>query len=155
MITDDDYKNPWLYKGSRFSLPDDELEIYTGFVYIVEALAPGLAGKKYVGQKLLWGKTAAKKNADGTKKRGSRRRIPSDWKKYYGSSEEIKRDILIYGVENFRRSIIHLCKSKSEMNYIELQEQIDRRVLFREDYYNHFIGTKIHRKHLKDVIPLD
>ena len=151
MITDDDYANPWLFQGSRFSLPDDQLEMYTGFVYIVEALVPELSGKKYVGQKLLWGRTAPKKNKDGTKKRGSRRRIQSDWKKYYGSSEEIKRDVLTHGESAFRRTILHLCKSKSEMNYLELKEQMDRRVLFRDDYYNSFMGAKLHKKHVTSL----
>lgn len=150
-MTTEDYTNPWNYQGQKFSPTDDELEIYTGFVYIIEALAPELNKKKYVGQKLLWGKTAAKKNKDGTKKRGSRRIISSDWKKYYGSSEDLKKDIEVYGVDAFKRTILHLCKSKSEMNYLELLEQMNRRVLFRDDYYNGFLGTKIHKKHVASL----
>jgi hypothetical protein len=35
------------------------------------------------------------------------------------------------------------------MTYFEMKEQIDREVLFKpEEYYNAFIGGKIHRKHV-------
>lgn len=150
MITDEDYENPWIYKGERFSIPDDELEMYTGFVYIIEALAPEIKGKKYVGQKLLWSKKKPPKPKPGAKKQ-PRKKVPSDWKKYYGSSEEFKEFVAKYGENNFKRTILRLCKTKSEMNYIELKEQIDRRVLFRDDYVNAFLGTKIHKRNVTSL----
>ena len=35
--------------------------------------------------------------------------------------------------------------------YFEMKEQFQRDVLFRDDYYNEFIGGKIHSKHLKGI----
>jgi hypothetical protein len=34
------------------------------------------------------------------------------------------------------------------MSYYELKEQVDREVLFSDEYYNEFIGCKIHARHL-------
>ena len=93
-----------------------------------------------------------KKLQEETKKRKRRvrTRTESDWRSYFGSSEEVK--ILVEErAEDFKREIIRLCKSKGEMTYFEMKEQFDRDVLFREDYYNEFIGGKIHSKHLKGI----
>ena len=53
-----------------------------------------------------------------TRKRRVRTRIESNWKEYYSSSNEV------------------------------CQLQFDHNVLFRDDYYNNFIGCRIHAKHL-------
>lgn len=143
MITDENYENPWQYNGSRFSIPDEELENYVGFVYIIQGL-----GKYYIGQKLLWGKKP-KSRAKSAPKRQKRIIIPSDWKNYYGSSLELNNDVQKYGKDKFTRTIIYLCKSKGEMNYRELREQIITDSLLRDDSYNSFVGGKIHRKHIE------
>jgi len=52
------------------------------------------------------------------------------------------------GTEKFKREIVKLCKTKGEMSYHEAKMQFDNDVLLREDYYNNFIGCKIHAKHL-------
>ena len=59
--------------------------------------------------------------------------------------------LLLSGRERFKREIIRLCKTKGEMTYFEMKEQIDRKVLFDDKYYNEFIGGKIHSKHLKGI----
>ena len=51
----------------------------------------------------------------------------------------------------FKREILHLCKSKSEMSYLELKEQMDREVLLNDEYYNGIIQVKIHRAHVKTL----
>ena len=86
------------------------------------------------------------------KKRKRRSFKESDWKTYCGSSEAVKLLIEEHGLERFTREILHLCNSKGEMNYIELQEQMDRQVLLKPDeYLNGFVGGKIHRSHLKNL----
>lgn len=153
MITDDDYQNPWIYRGHRFTLPDEELEKYAGFVYVIQALAPGIEGKMYVGQKLLWGKKTTQKTDRRTKiTKYKKVRTPSDWKRYYGSSEELKADVLQHGPEKFTREIIHLCERKGDMNYLEMKEQMDRGVMLRDDSYNSFIGGRINRRHISPFL---
>lgn len=76
----------------------------------------------------------------------------SDYKDYFGSNDELKQHVIEHGPENFKREIIHLCNSKGEMNYRELVEQVDRRVLEKPDkYYNAYIGGRINRRHIKTV----
>ena len=75
----------------------------------------------------------------------------SDWKDYYGSSDEVKILVEETGRDNFEREILHLCKSKGEMGYLELKEQIDREVLLRDDFYNGIVQAKIHRNHVKSL----
>ena len=72
----------------------------------------------------------------------------SDWKTYYGSSEDLKTLVEKTGDDNYYREILKLCKTKGECSYYEAKEQFERDVLLRDDYYNEFIGCKIHSKHL-------
>ena len=131
----------WTHGDSIFL--SEQIEDHVAFVYLITNL---VTNKKYVGKKLF---TASKTFQKNLKKK--RKRVESEWKSYYGSSEELKADVAKYGKDNFKREILRLCKSKSEANYYELKEQIIRDVLLRSDYYNSFAGTRIHKKHLKNL----
>tara|TARA_B100000242_G_scaffold253644_1_gene196045 strand:- start:262 stop:438 length:177 start_codon:yes stop_codon:yes gene_type:complete len=52
------------------------------------------------------------------------------------------------GQDKFKREILKLCKTKGEMSYYEAKLQFENNVLFRDDYFNNFIGCRIHAKHL-------
>ena len=130
--------NQWLYNGRLMEA--SHVEEYIGFVYIITNL---LNDKKYVGKKLL--KFKKTKKLKGKKKKML---VESDWQTYYGSSESLKSDVKIHGVEHFKREVIRLCKNKSELTYFELKEQLDRRVLESDDYYNSWISCRVHKKHL-------
>ncbi len=135
----------WSYKGKEFTTED--IGKHLGFVYIV---TDNVTGMKYVGKKGFYSKVT-KPPLKG-KKRKRRSFKESDWKTYCGSSEAVKLLIEEHGLERFTREILHLCNSKGEMNYIELQEQMDRQVLLKPDeYLNGFVGGKIHRSHLKNL----
>lgn len=127
-------------------LPDDAV----GFVYIITNLTNG---RKYVGKKLSkFSKTSVKTitSKDGTKKKKKTKSlVDSDWRTYYGSSEHLNNDVELLGEQNFRREILHFCKNKGTLSYLELREQIDRRVMETDDYYNAFCGGKIHKNHIK------
>lgn len=129
----------WLYNNAPFT--DEMINDYTGFVYIITNL---LTGRQYVGQKNLW--MPKVKTVKGKKKRT---KVVSDYKDYFGSNDELKQHVIEHGPENFKREIIHLCKNKGTQNYLELREQIDRRVMESDAYYNSFVGGKIHKKHIK------
>jgi len=84
-------------------------------------------------------------------KKKKRYKAESDWKDYYGSSEELRKDIEEFGIDSFKRTIIHICKTKAECAYLELKEQIIRDALIRDDYYNAWIQVKVRKAHLKSL----
>lgn len=128
---------PWLHNGHIITSP---IENSLGFVYCITHKE---SGKKYIGKKTFWNR--ARKRVNGKSKRVL---VESDWKEYWGSSKALLEFIKTQGEEHFLREILHVCKSKGEMNWLELKEQVERNALLSEDYYNEFIGAKIHRKHL-------
>ena len=139
----------WYYQGSPITEPPENA---IGFVYLIENL---VTGRKYIGKKLLtFSKTTYKtvKLKNGKKKRQRiRGKIESDWKDYYGSSDNLKIDIELLGKDKFKREILYLCKSKAECSYIEAREQFERKVLESDDYYNGQISVRIHGSHIKKL----
>lgn len=129
----------WFHNNSEFT--DEMINDYVGFVYIITDLENG---RKYVGQKLFW--SPKTRMVKGKKKRT---KVISDYKEYFGSNLELQERVKLLGPEQFKREILYLCKSKGNMNYLELREQIDRRVMESDAYYNSFVGGKIHKKHVK------
>lgn len=131
---------PWLFEGREFTEAD--IADNVGFVYIITNT---LSGRRYIGKKLfLFSKT---KQVKGKKKRI---KVPSDWQKYWSSSDEVKADVEKLGEEHFTREIIHLCKKKGMMSYLEGREQFDHRVLEHPDkWYNGQIQLRVHRTHVK------
>jgi len=140
----------WTHQGQIVEqLPED----CVGFVYLITNM---LTGRKYVGKKLAkFSKTTYKtvKLKNGKKKRQKiRSKIDSDWQEYWSSSDELKKDIVSLGKDNFTREILFYCKSKSECTYIEARTQFERKVLESDDYYNGQISCRIHQSHIKGKI---
>ena len=133
----------WYYNNEVYEAYDEQ---YVGFVYLITDLSNN---KKYVGKKLFWS-TRKLPPLKGQKRRRTKK-VESDWQNYYGSSEEVKLLVEESGRDRFKREIIRLCKTKGEMSYFEAKEQFDREVLFSDEYYNEFIGCKIHSKHVSGV----
>lgn len=129
----------WIYQNEIFE--DSDIGKHVGFVYLI---TNKIDDRKYVGKKLFW--FTKTKTLKGKKKK---EKYISDWKTYWSSSEEVKDDVKRLGEENFTREILYLCDNKGTMSYLELREQIDRRVLENNNYYNAFVGGKIHKKHVK------
>ena len=78
-----------------------------------------------------------------------RARVQSDWKDYHGSNDQVKQ--LREEGKLFKRRILYLCRTKGECSYYEAKLQFENDVLLRDDYYNEFIGCKIHSKFIKDM----
>lgn len=129
----------WFYKDRP--VEDDDIKDQIGFVYIIENLS---SGKKYIGKKLF--KFTRTKTVKGKRKKV---KVDSDWQTYYGSNNELNADVEKLGKENFRRTILHLCKSKGTANFLEAKEQILNNVLESDDWYNDQIRVRVHRSHLK------
>ena len=130
----------WVYNNVIFEVTPEE---YQGFVYQITELH---TNKKYIGKKNFWKPKILPINK--TRKRRVRTRIESDWKTYFSSSSQIQKLVEESGEEKFKREILKLCKTKGEMSYYEAKLQFDNNVLFRDDYYNEFIGCRVHSKHL-------
>ena len=140
----------WLYESTTITeLPED----CVGFVYLI---TNKLTGRKYIGKKLAkFSKTTYKvvKLKNGNKKRKKiRSKIDSDWQLYYGSNEQLNKDIAELGSENFTREILFYCRSKAECSYVEAREQFSRRVLESDEWYNGQISVRVHGSHIKNRI---
>ena len=112
-----DYENPWLYKGTTFT--SDDIGNFFGYVYRITNIQNG---RQYIGRKYFYQKR---------KPKGGKRRITSesDWKLYYGSSDELKQDVKEYGKDNFRREIISLHETLGKVNYEETKQLFLHNVL--------------------------
>ena len=136
----------WTYQGAIVdTLPDD----CVGFVYLITNITND---RKYVGKKLAkFSKTSIKTVTlkNGTKKKKKiRSKVDSDWRTYYGSSDNLNKDVALLGEDNFAREILHYCNAKAVCSYLEAKEQFDRKVLESLDYYNGIISIKIHKNHI-------
>lgn len=130
----------WQYNNMDFT--DDLIGDNYGFVYQITNLANN---KKYIGKKFFY--STKTKQVKGKKKKV---KVPSDWQTYYGSSDTLKQDVLQYGLENFKREIIHLCKTKGVCGYLEAKEQFTNNVLESDEYYNTWIMVRVRQSHIKD-----
>ena len=126
----------WLLCDSEYI--DDGMSF--GFVYMIENT---ITGRKYIGRKYFT--QAGYKQVNGKRKKI---RKPSDWQTYYGSNETLKEDVSILGEDKFVRTILHLCKTKSECSYLETYEIFNRHALLSENYYNDWVQCKIRKAHL-------
>ena len=135
-----DYENPWIFGGSPFL--SEDIDGMHGFVYRITNLE---SGKQYIGRKYFW---------QHRKPRGKSRRVKSEsnWKKYYGSSDELKRDIKENGRDTFRREILSLHTTLGKVNYEETKQLFLHNVLMealddgRPMYYNSNILGRYMRK---------
>lgn len=132
----------WFFNGNEFT--EDMIGDNYGFVYLITNLQDG---RKYVGKKFFY--SSKSKQVKGKKKRI---KVQSNWKTYYGSNKELNEDVSKIGKDQFKREILHLCKTKGECGYLEAQEQFDRRVLLDDNYYNIWIMCRVHSTHVKGLI---
>ena len=133
----------WYYNNKEFNQTPEE---YQGFVYEIRELS---TNKKYIGKKNFWRPKTLPKNS--RRSRRVKTKVESDWRGYYGSNLELQGLVEEQGRDGFERIILHLCKTKGEMSYMEAKLQFTFDVLLRDDYYNEFIGCKIHTKHINDL----
>jgi hypothetical protein len=117
MVEEGVYENPWLYEGKPFT--SDDIGEFFGFVYRITNLQ---SGKQYIGRKYF---------TQRRKPRGGKRRVTSesDWKRYYGSSDELKADRKLLGNDLFKREIISLHTTLGKVNYEETRQLFLHNVL--------------------------
>jgi len=128
----------WLYKNKEVvDIPAE----FIGFLYLITNTTNN---RKYIGKKLTQFKRSKKPLKGRTNKR--RYTVESDWKDYYGSSDELSADVEQLGKDKFKREILYWCTSKSELSYIEAREQFSHKVLESRDWYNGHIRVRVHQK---------
>jgi hypothetical protein len=131
----------WQYKNHTFN--EDMIGDAYGFVYVIENTQ---TGRKYIGKKFF---TKA-----GTKQvKGKRKKIrkSSDWENYYGSNKTLQEEVKNAGSSHLKRTILHLCKTRSECAYWETFEIINRGALLKEEYYNDWLMVRVRKDHLKGL----
>ena len=115
-----------------------------GFVYRIDRLNPGPNDKKH-----YWGCKQMVRNVKLAPLKGKtkkRKKIQeSDWRNYYGSSNELLDDIKKYGKDSFRGFILVFCSCKWQLKYEELKLQMQNNVLVRDDVYNSIMNVRINK----------
>lgn len=140
--------NEWHYQAQPFTPEIAQLKIDEGYIGFIYEITDTRENKKYIGKKLI----VCKRRLPPLKGQ-KRKRIKiaqTDWPKYFGSSELVQT-LVEERAEDFRREVLLLCKSKGELNYKEAEMQFAKEVLLSDEYYNSFIGVKIHRKHVASL----
>ena len=135
-----DYENPWMYEGKPFT--SDDIGDYYGFVYRITNTNNS---KSYIGRKYFVQKR---------KPKGGKRKVTSesDWKRYYGSSDELKQDSKTLGRDSFKREILSLHTTLGKVNYEETKQLFLHNVLMESldngepAYYNSNILGRYMRK---------
>ena len=135
-----EYTNPWIYKGGVFN--SDDIGDNYGFVYRITNTSNS---KSYIGRKYFVQKR---------KPKGGKRKVTSesDWKRYYGSSDELKQDIKTLGRDSFKREILSLHTTLGKVNYEETKQLFLHNVLAEKlddgspAYYNSNILGRYYRK---------
>ena len=136
----------WTYQGKKVEeLPQD----CEAFVYLITNTTNN---RKYVGKKLAKFKKTRPPQKGRINKRRSK--VESDWRDYWGSSDQLQEDVNQIGEDKFTREILYYCPSRGVASYLEAREQFERRVLEKDEYYNGIInvrvgGSKILREALK------
>ena len=134
------YENPWIYQDTNFT--SDDIDDFFGFVYCI---TNNTNGRQYIGRKYFWKFRTP---------RGKKRKVKSesDWKKYYGSSEELKEQIQQLGRQNFSRVMLSLHKTAGKTNFEETRQLFIKGVLTEQlddgtpRYYNSNILSRYFRK---------
>lgn len=139
--------NCWLWKGKCLNRQPDE---FYGFVYRItvsdsEDLPKEMRGRIYIGKKQFnhtRKRKLSKKKRKATGKRVERVTVNSKWQSYFGSNKQLNEDVKSFGEQYFKREILHLCFTKSQLSYYEVKEQIEHKVL-SVNSYNGWISCRI------------
>lgn len=139
----------WTYNGKLITELSDMPEGTWGMVYMITTKA----GKKYIGKKQL---TSTRKRKFGKKEstlvraQDKRKKLyemvtkESNWREYTGSNKDLNEDIK-KGVD-YTKEILHFCRDKKQLAYLETKELYVREVLENDNYYNSNISGKFYRK---------
>lgn len=124
---------------------------YFGFIYLITDTS---TGKMYVGKKQYW--SSQKSKVKGCKTCSNDKASPkwksqcwkeSNWRVYKGSSKELTKWMKANPKNDYKYEIIHQCRSRGVLHYMELKELWARDVLDKKNpegnhiYFNRAIGA--------------
>jgi hypothetical protein len=133
----------WFHHDTDLEVTESETFGHFGFVYVITHLE---SNRKYIGKKFF---TKSKtKQVKGKKKRV---RVPSDWENYWGSNKTLKEEVETNGKDQYKREVLHLCKTRSECSYWETYEIFVRHALIGNKFYNEWVSCRIRKDHLKNI----
>lgn len=142
----------WTYQNNQeFEIPENAI----GFIY---RITNNLTQKIYVGRKMLSSNrkvrlTKKEKLLPENKRKTFKRSIKeTDWKTYWGSSDDLKSDIKLLGQENFSREILLFLDNKTDTSFYEMYFQIKFDVLFVDSYNKHIANTKFYKGKITNEI---
>lgn len=126
---------------------------YYGYIYKTTHIE---SAKFYIGKKAylhkkrkkLTKKELAEIRTKGRKPKYKVEYVDSDWKNYYGSSDELKKDIEKFGKEAFKVEKIKDCINRKSLSYWEVYYQMHFDVLRANTYNGNILG----RFYRKDVV---
>ena len=135
----------WIFQGSPYLITYPEIlqQGLFGFIYRIDNR---LNERIYYGKRCFH--TTRKKRGRGFNYRGT---WQSDWMQYWGSSDELKTDIIKYGGDQFIRTILTVHRSKHALTYAEEEILFLNNVLRAKlpngmyKYYNANIGARYFR----------
>ena len=120
----------WNYKGKPYEKLTDNV---IGFVYLIYYEDETM----YIGKKLAaslrkknFGKKKLATLTDKRMKKYEHIMTEHKWQDYEGSTTASE------GKTIRSKVILHLCKDKTSLTYLEAAEQFNREVLFKEEYLN-------------------
>ena len=138
----------WLYEGKPYDPKFEDIpQEYVGFVY---QITDNETGEIYIGQKRF--RKPKTLPITKTRKRRVRTSVESDWRRYYGSSQVIKENVVAGHSDRYTREILRFGYSKGDLSYLEMLEQVERKVLFDPKYLNGIINVRIHQKHISEKL---
>lgn len=122
------------------NVPDNPMDHF-GFVYRITHCD---TGAYYIGKKQL-----VRKIRRPPLKGKKRRRVDyveSDWKTYWGSSENLIEAVKKYGEQEFTREFVSLHESKSDLALAELKLQLEHDVLNDPKCFNGILNIRLSKK---------
>lgn len=135
--------NNWTHKGEEVTcIPEG----YEHFVYLITNVS---TGKRYWGKKQSYSMVTRPPLAGQKRKRKLIKE--SDWRTYHGSSDSLKADVAELGADNFKREILHWCRSKAEASYLELYEQMVNHAILDPMSYNSWVSARCNANHLNKM----
>lgn len=142
----------WTHNGEEVKTVEDLPEECIGFIY---KITNETKNKVYFGRKTIKRKGAKKKLTKKEKllpenKRKTYKYVDVEykgWQEYTGSSSELNNDIK--NNDKYRKEIIQLCYSKTELTYYEAKHIICSGCMEDADCYNDWVSARVYKKNLK------
>jgi hypothetical protein len=111
-----------------------------GFCYKITNIKTGAF---YIGKKQFWNRRRKKltiKERKDSRKKFKEVVNESDWLGYWGSNEDLRKDLALLGPVYFKREILALARTPKYLSYLEARYQFCLDVLSVDTYNKNILG---------------